>query len=118
MEISIENENALEYEFNEGTLMYKHITSYERNINARNEAIAFHGCYCKICNFNFKEVYGDIGEGFIEVHHIVPISSIKNNYKIDPKKDLIPLCSNCHRMVHRHMKENIKFNWQTLNINK
>lgn len=117
-EISNNDESLLEYEFKEGTMIYKHITSYERNISARNKAIVFHGCCCKVCNFNFKEVYGDIGEGFIEVHHIIPISSIKKNYKINPKKDLIPLCSNCHRIIHRYMKKNIKFDWKTLKINK
>ena len=55
---------------------------------------------CEICEFNFKDKYGELGDGFIECHHIVPLSSLKPDsvIKLD---DLILLCSNCHRMVHR-----------------
>ena len=47
-------------------------------------------------------MYGDIGHNFIEVHHRIEVSSHEGNrYKIDPIKDLIPVCSNCHSMLHR-----------------
>jgi len=46
-------------------------------------------------------VYGELGEGFVEVHHIVPVSQMGGSYRIDPVRDLVPLCSNCHSMVHR-----------------
>jgi len=49
----------------------------------------------------FEEVYGEIGIGFIHVHHLVPISEIGTSYKIDPVKDLIPVCPNCHAMIHK-----------------
>ena len=58
---------------------------------------------CKVCNLNFKKVYGEIGEDFIHIHHIVPINEIGKNYKIDYKKDLIPVCPNCHSMLHRKL---------------
>jgi 5-methylcytosine-specific restriction protein A len=53
------------------------------------------------CNFDFGEIYGERGKGFIEVHHINPVSTLKSESQTNPKDDLIVLCSNCHRMVHR-----------------
>ncbi|MCK4982758.1 MAG: HNH endonuclease, partial [Victivallaceae bacterium] len=74
---------------------------YERNPKLRKQAISCHGRTCKACNFNFGTTYGVHGEGFIEVHHINPLAEIGTQHKVNPKTDLIPLCSNCHRMVHR-----------------
>ena len=55
---------------------------------------------CQICGFSFFDEWGEIGKGFIEAHHTVPISELaeESNTKIE---DLAMLCSNCHRMVHR-----------------
>ena len=50
---------------------------------------------------SFEEVYGEIGKHFIEVHHLIPISERGGDYVVDPVNDLIPICSNCHSMVHR-----------------
>ena len=47
------------------------------------------------------ELYEAIAEGIIEVHHIKPISEIGIDYQIDPINDLVPLCPNCHRVVHK-----------------
>lgn len=49
----------------------------------------------------FEKVYGEAGKGLIHIHHVVPISSIKAEYQIDYEKDLIPVCPNCHAMIHR-----------------
>lgn len=40
-------------------------------------------------------------ENYIEIHHTKPLSSIKEEVIVNPDTDLVPLCSNCHRMVHR-----------------
>lgn len=77
-------------------------TLYERNLIARRQCIAHYGTTCQICTIDFGKVYGDIGLGFIHVHHIVPISVQGGEYQVDPIKDLIPLCPNCHAMVHRN----------------
>lgn len=74
---------------------------YERNPVARRICIEKHGCRCAVCGFDFAKEYGEIGKGFIEVHHINPISDVGHQYAVDPEKDLIPLCSNCHSMIHR-----------------
>ncbi len=56
---------------------------------------------CSICSFSFPETYGKIGEGFIEAHHTQPISSLAAD-TIVSMADLVPVCSNCHTMLHRH----------------
>lgn len=55
---------------------------------------------CEICNFSFIEKYGQLGEGFIEAHHIFPISELTEETRTKIE-DLIFVCSNCHRMLHR-----------------
>lgn len=77
------------------------INIYERNTVARNKCIQHHGAVCCVCNFDFESVYGEIGIGFIHVHHIVPLNKIGESYVVDPIKDLIPVCPNCHAMLHR-----------------
>ena len=55
---------------------------------------------CEVCEFDFKERYGSIGEGFCEVHHKLPLSSLDEETETK-LEDLAILCSNCHRMIHR-----------------
>ena len=75
---------------------------FERNKRAREKCIDALGCVCSICGFDFEAKYGELGKGFIEVHHIVPISQRGGTYVLNPITDLIPVCSNCHSMIHRH----------------
>lgn len=77
------------------------VNKYERNKSARATCIKFHGHNCSVCRLNFEEKFGSIGKDFIHVHHVKPISSIGHEYKLDPIKDLIPVCPNCHAMLHR-----------------
>ena len=89
-----------EINFIEGSCVEVKVNRYERDLTARSECIKIHLATCKVCDFNFYEKYGDIGKGFIHVHHIIPISQIGSSYKINPKNDLIPVCPNCHAMLH------------------
>ena len=73
---------------------------YERNPKARARCIAVHGAACKVCGFDFGIAYGEAFSGMIEVHHIRPISQIGAEYVVDPVRDLVPVCPNCHRMLH------------------
>ena len=73
---------------------------YEMNPEARKRCLTHYGFSCKVCNFNFENNFGEIGKGFIHVHHINQISEIGREYEIDPIKDLIPVCPNCHSMIH------------------
>jgi 5-methylcytosine-specific restriction protein A len=47
--------------------------------------------------------YGKVAEGFIEIHHLTPVSQLGPGYVIDPMNDLAPLCPNCHSIAHRRM---------------
>jgi 5-methylcytosine-specific restriction protein A len=85
----------------EGAVRQVLTNAYERDEKARRAAIKFHGCIRKVCDFDFEVVYGLIGKNFIHVHHIVPLSSIGEEYAVNPKIDLVSLCPNCHAMIHR-----------------
>lgn len=85
----------------EGAKLSVTINAYERNAKARKACIAHHGLTCSVCGFNFEEVFGGLGKGFIHVHHTIPIGSIGEAYKVNPISDLVPVCPNCHAMIHR-----------------
>ena len=76
------------------------VNRYERSKIAREKCIETFGDSCSVCGMNFESIYGALGKGFIEVHHVVPISEVGETYVIDPKKDLVPVCPNCHAMLH------------------
>lgn len=98
----LESEETEWYELRtEGNLVNYYGRRYERDPVNRKRAIEIHGLSCVACGFNFEAVYGERGKDFIEVHHIKPLSAIKEEIIIDPKEDLVPVCSNCHRMIHR-----------------
>jgi 5-methylcytosine-specific restriction protein A len=84
----------------EGTITQVTVNAYERNNEARKQCIEYYGTTCYVCGFNFEKVYGEIGQGFIHVHHLIPLSKINQEYEIDPIKDLRPVCPNCHAMIH------------------
>jgi hypothetical protein len=90
-----------EKDFYEGRRVENTGYRIERSSKARNECINIHGLDCKVCQLNFFEVYGEIGLRFIHVHHVNDISGQPENYKVDPKKDLVPVCPNCHAMLHQ-----------------
>lgn len=75
---------------------------YERNPANRLEAIRIHGARCAVCDMDFGEKYGAWGEGFIEVHHKTPLAISGEDQIVNPAIDLVPVCPNCHRMIHRH----------------
>ncbi|MBO7500903.1 MAG: HNH endonuclease [Fibrobacterales bacterium] len=77
------------------------VNKYERSTVNRFLCIARYGVACSVCGFDFKKKYGAMGDGFIHVHHVIPISKLGPGYVIDPEKDLIPVCPNCHAMLHR-----------------
>jgi 5-methylcytosine-specific restriction protein A len=76
------------------------LSVFERNPRLRNLCIESQGCACRICGFDFEKIYGDIGRNFCHVHHVVPLSEAGGEYDVDPTKDLIPVCPNCHAMLH------------------
>lgn len=87
--------------FTEGSSNQIVITKYERNPYARKLCIEYYGLACFVCNFDFEKTYGEIGKGFIHVHHLNQIADIGTEYKINPINDLRPVCPNCHAMLHK-----------------
>lgn len=85
----------------EGAISQVSITRRERNKKLRQACLDKYGYVCQCCGIDFEKVYGEIGREFIEVHHLFPISQTEGEHDLDPEKDLIPLCSNCHSMIHR-----------------
>lgn len=84
----------------EGDVEQVIINKYSRSKSARQDCIAKYGTKCSVCGFKFEDWYGELGEGFIHVHHLVPISSVKEMKKITCD-DLRPVCPNCHAMLHK-----------------
>lgn len=97
----------------EGAVRQVLVNKYERSSIARRKCMEHNGKKCVVCGFDFKKMYGELGKGFIHIHHIVPLNEIGKEYIIDYKNDLIPVCPNCHAMLHR--KINDKYcTWQEL----
>ena len=103
--VPVLNDKISEFLVDGAKKISKHVR-YERNLHNRREAIRIQGHKCKICNFDFNEVYGkEIAENYIEVHHIKQVA--EGEQIVDPAKDLLPVCANCHRMLHRRRDNNM-----------
>ena len=89
--------------FSEGLRTTTKSTTVQRNQEARQKCLVEYGLSCAVCNFNFNEVYGSHGFGYIHVHHLNPVAATDGEYEINPKQDLRPVCPNCHAMLHRGM---------------
>ena len=101
----------------EGNKKLIYTTKYERSKSNREKAIRIHGCSCKCCCFNFEKTYGNIGKDFIHVHHIVPLHSLDEEIIINPETDLIPVCPNCHSMIHREKNKTLSIDELKIIIN-
>ncbi len=101
-----------EKRYEEGAKSLVLSNKYERNPINREICLAANGVVCKICGFDFEKVYGKIGKGFIHVHHIETVASHGGAYYLNPITDMIPVCPNCHAMLHRkdppYLPEEIK----------
>lgn len=91
-------DESLTTRITEGGVKKTFSTTYERDQRLRREALKINGYSCLACGFNFEDHYGQVGKDFIEVHHMIPLA--EGERESDPN-NLIPLCSNCHRMIHR-----------------
>ena len=86
----------------EGNPKLRYVTTYERNPRLRLQALAIHGYRCKACELDMGERYGPYGSGLIHVHHVTPVSTYEAPRKISPDTDLVPVCPNCHAVIHRN----------------
>ncbi|MBK5257597.1 MAG: HNH endonuclease [Vicinamibacteria bacterium] len=91
----------LDRELFEGALVRISVNRYERDSAARAACIRHYGSKCVACGFDFAATYGAWLEGFIHVHHLTPLASIGDRYRVDPLRDLRPICANCHAVAHR-----------------
>ncbi|HHR1401672.1 TPA: HNH endonuclease [Klebsiella oxytoca] len=88
-------------EYMEGARKVITVNAYERDPAARRACIEYHGAVCQCCGFDFEKTWAEHGKGFIHVHHIRPLRTLGPDYQIDPVNELVPLCPNCHAMIHR-----------------
>ena len=76
--------------------------SIERRAGLIKKVKKLKGHLCEVCGIDFETLYGAIGAGYIEAHHLTPLASLKGTRVArDPVKDFAVLCANCHRMIHR-----------------
>jgi 5-methylcytosine-specific restriction enzyme A len=87
----------------EGAVTQTVVNRYERDPKARAKCIRKYGSTCQVCGMDFEKTYGAIGEGFIHVHHLKQLSEIGEEYEVDPIADMVPVCPNCHAMLHKRM---------------
>jgi 5-methylcytosine-specific restriction protein A len=90
-----------ENEYHEGALRQVRVNAYERNSAARQKCIDIHGSRCKVCDFHFGDFYGKEMDDYIHVHHLTLLSEIGEAYVVNPETDLVPVCANCHAVIHR-----------------
>ena len=98
-----QSQKDLKKSYTEGSPNQTLVTAYERNPQARKDCLEHYGYSCRVCEFDFGNTYGTLGENFIHVHHRTPISIKGQAYEVDPVKDLIPVCPNCHAMLHKRI---------------
>ena len=87
-------------ELTEGTKKHIEAERAWRNPELRKACLAHYGYQCQCCGMDFETLYGEAGTRFIEVHHLKPISTYDGEHEVNPLTDLVPLCSNCHSMIH------------------
>ena len=88
-------------EYREGAVRRVRVNGYERDRAARQACIDYYGSACAACDLRLEDRYGEVGAGYIHVHHLVPISEIGAEYLVNPVEDLRPVCPNCHAMIHQ-----------------
>jgi len=86
--------------FVEGAVKEIQVNAYERNGKARRACLLHHGWACAICKMDFGTTYGTEAGGLIHVHHLKPLNEIGCRYEVDPIHDLLPVCPNCHAVIH------------------
>lgn len=99
---------------------------YERSSKLRNIAIEHYtmngDIVCDACKFSYSKFYGDIGEGYIEIHLVKPVFKYQDEelYKTIEValSNVVPVCSNCHRMIHRDWKNPLEVDFLIKQINK
>lgn len=98
---AIEGIDDIHKSLTEGNSKRVEVSVYKRCLEARQKCIELKGCFCSVCGFNFEKNYGSIGQGFIHIHHINQLSETNDERIVNPETDLLPVCPNCHSMLHK-----------------
>ena len=103
-ELTLGDNDEYDEAFPEGRVLYRQHRLHERNRvvikKVKANAERKNGLACSICGFDFFQKYGKLGKGYIECHHLIPVSEYAKEIVITIK-DFVLVCSNCHRMLHR-----------------
>jgi hypothetical protein len=99
-EITLPEEVEPTRSFREGAVTKIQINAYERDREARRRCLSYYGRRCAVCGIGLGEIYGPEAGSIIHVHHLISLSEIKQEYIVDPVKDLRPVCPNCHAVIH------------------
>ncbi len=97
--LEIESNTNEDYPYENRKIVSQHIRR-ERSKKLADEVKLRDGFKCKVCDFDFQNTYGELGRGFAEAHHTTALSKLRGKVK-NSKEDLITVCSNCHRMLHK-----------------
>ena len=99
--------NELDYSAYEGRRTKSESAHYRyerdpklRRLKIKEFLTKYGSIHCEICSFNFEVRYGERGREYIECHHTIPVTEMKGKH-LTHISELILLCSNCHRMIHR-----------------
>ncbi len=99
-EYSAPGELPLDTEYVEGYSHRVSVNAYERNRRARDACLQHFGRSCSVCSLSFEARYREAAVGYIEVHHVVPLARVGTQYRLNPIRDLRPVCPNCHAVIH------------------
>lgn len=99
--------DAKEYLLHEDKFIYGVKARFETDENIRLKVLKIHGTNCNICGFNYEEAYGDLGLGYIQIHQIA--SEEKTEEELNFDEDFIPICENCHGIIHRSKNKTLEF---------
>jgi len=86
--------------FYEGDTRKITVNAYESSGPARAACVLHYGCHCVACGVTLAERYGDAAQGLIHVHHVSPRSKNRGRHRVDPIRDLRPVCPDCHAVIH------------------
>jgi len=98
--LGIDPDVVEEKSFREGVLLRYLANRFVRSRAARRACVDHFGAICSVCDFDFEKFYGKFARGFIHIHHVVNIADRGEEYTLNPIKDLVPLCPNCHAAIH------------------
>ena len=96
-------DDVLESGFREGNRVKKTHVTIERNAGLRKHFFANRPSpICDFCSLQTAESY-PWAERVLDIHHLLPLCSgtrvEESNTTFD---DLVPVCPNCHRAIHRY----------------